>query len=829
MPEPLDVPFGGLQGLVNPNRVPFGAAITATDCFLDDDTVTGRTGYRSLLNTFVAATGTPQFIGRFQPTLSVAAHTVAVISGNVWLLTEASSETASDATATEIGVNTFGATDNISGDQLAENFYLATDNSTPKWVRITPSLTLEVIAQLPTPAVPSATGASLDLVLFNGLSAPALSGITVSSTSVPNWEQLSGTAGSTAKYDLTTGGGPAGGYQWQNTVWLMMTLSPETLSGGGTNFQVSLQDTGGTSYPLGTIVDPPNTNGSPWCVFFYLVGLDISDPIKYITFTQGTKPSGSGAAPFCISGFMAFSTAPEPGTVDYYVVYYNSVTGAVSALSPALPIVYAPISIAFPATEAGRWNYNNFQSLGIRSTNPDTMGFSDMFNRGDGLAYPTAADFAFIYTFSDTIPAAAQYPNTDTIQLYRSTSNTVSLVGNCITSTRADGSAWTTGTGTASDYPLNYTFQTGGNTAWDITDNTGQSASSNPVYQPGGPGPSVSCLCAFADRLVGGYANTLYISSFTPITAASDLIPQWPAIAIQDSNGWSFNIDPAPTEQILSVVAGDALYIGTNKRVSLLRELTPGTIPFDVLNRGVIGKQAAVYAEEQLMWAAYDGVYFAQNVSNTGELTQPIRIYVYKNQFLPDSTVAIGYQERKLSVFRGNKRLRYDFVTSKWTGPDTLADSVFSALSFSVTQGTYNSVAYQSTEQLWVLTADRYVSRFQSFCQTDNAIGSTPGTSPPAWVYSTGFSRMIKPGFATQLSVLASGLVTVKVAKTLEAIEPDEARLLVANDQSWRTEVDFPGPTDLRGKKLRLEFGGANLVSLFAANMMFEETDAAGG
>jgi hypothetical protein len=88
---------------------------------------------------------------------------------------------------------------------------------------------------------------------------------------------------------------------------------------------------------------------------------------------------------------------------------------------------------------------------------------------------------------------------------------------------------------------------------------------------------------------------------------------------------------------------------------------------------------------------------------------------------------------------------------------------------------------------------------------------------------------MIKPGFATQLSVLASGLVTVKVAKTLEAIEPDEARLLVANDQSWRTEVDFPGPTDLRGKKLRLEFGGANLVSLFAANMMFEETDAAGG
>jgi hypothetical protein len=69
----------------------------------------------------------------------------------------------------------------------------------------------------------------------------------------------------------------------------------------------------------------------------------------------------------------------------------------------------------------------------------------------------------------------------------------------------------------------------------------------------------------------------------------------------------------------------------------------------------------------------------------------------------------------------------------------------------------------------------------------------------------------------------------VQLAKTLDALEPDESRMLVANDQLWRTEVDFPGPTDFRGKKLRVEFSGPNQVTLYSAYMMREEIDARGG
>jgi hypothetical protein len=332
-------------------------------------------------------------------------------------------------------------------------------------------------------------------------------------------------------------------------------------------------------------------------------------------------------------------------------------------------------------------------------------------------------------------------------------------------------------------------------------------------------------MTSIAGRLVAAYGNRLYISSFTPVTAASDLIPEWPPIAIQDADGWSFDLDPSLTEQILSVVAGDALYICTNSRVLVLRDLTPGTVPFDVYNRGVVGRQAALYAEEQLLWASYDGVYSAQNVSSTSELSQAIRIYVYENQFQPDNTVAIGYQLRKLHVFKGSKRLRHDFVTRKWTGPDTLFNRVFKAITFVVSAS--GNCALQ--EQLWVLTNDLFVERFQPFCFLDGQVDQGAGVPPPPWVYGTGFSRTAKPGFVNEISVLASGAVTAKVSKTLDAIEPDEARMLVANDQLWRTEVDFAGPSDLRGKKFRIEFSGTNSVTLYSAYMQREEIDARGG
>lgn len=830
MPEILDIHFGGLSGLVHPNRVPFPQAITATDCFLDDDTVTGRTGYRSALQTFIASSGNPQFMGRFQPDITLPAHTVVVISGNVWLVTEPSSDYASDSIATELSTGTFGATDSISGSQLGTNYYLATDNVVPKWVRITSALSLEVLQQLPTPPLPSFSLSSLAFVSFPVYTShwTFAGGLSGSTPGISTWTSITGTIGGTATQDLTLGGS-ADALDLQNTKWLLVVCSPETQSGGGGQFKISLGNSG-VYTDVQTIYDTFGGD-SPYAVYLLLDGIDktVLQKVDAIRFTQ----VGPTTDPFSVLGYMVINTPPEPGTVPYFVTYFNSVTGAESVLSPVTNVVYNNNGVVFPQYAAARWHFNSFISAGTASTNPETLTTDANFNAGAGLQSPAATDFAPVYTFTGTVAIGAQYDKSDTVRLYRGTPAGISLVGSSVYSTdgtaanakRADGSSFTTGTGTNSDLPSNVTYWQASGTTWSITDNTGMSASANMIYSAGGPGPRTVTMAGYAGRLIAAYANRVYISSFTPVTASSNLVPEWPPIAIQDSNGWSFDIDPSPTEQILSVVSGDAVYICTNSRILVLRDLTPGTVPFDVYNRGVIGRHAALYAEEQLLWASYDGVYSAQNVSNTSELSQAIRIYVYEDQFQPDSTVAIGYQLRKLHVFKGSIRLRHDFVTQKWTGPDTLSNSVFMAISF---VGTSNlQCALQ--EQLWVLTNDLFVERFQPFCFLDNQIDVGAGTVPNAWVYSTGFARTAKPGYVCELSVLASGLVTAKVAKTLDALEPDEARMLVANDQLWRTEVDFPGPTDLRGKKLRVEFSGTNTVTLYSAHVTREEIDARGG
>jgi len=831
MPEILDVPFGGLSGLVHPNRVPFDQAITATDCFLDDDTVTGRTGYRSATQAAIASSGNPQFIGRFQPDLSRAARTVIVISGDIYLMSEPSSDLLSDAVPTLLQAGVFGIHDGISGSQLGTNFYLATDNATAKWVRITDAFALEVLQQLPTPPLPSFSLGSISFISFpqTPLHWTFAGGLSGSVPGISTWSEFSGTIGGTATVDLT-GGGVIDPYDWTNTKWLLVVCSPQTQSAGGGQFSISLGNSANTFVSVQTIYDTTGAD-SPYAAYLLLSGVDpaVLIDVTQMQFTQVGPSTGA----FDVLGYMPINTPPAPGTVPYYVTYFNSVTGAESALSPVTDVVYNNNSVTFPTYNAARNHFGGLVYVGNASTNPESLSASANFNAGAGLQSPAASDFTSVYTFSGAISSSARYDNADTVRLYRGTPNGISLVGSSVYSpdgtaaaaVRADGSAWTTGTGTISDLPHNVSYWQAGGTTWSITDNTGASAAANMIYSPGGPGPRTVTMAAFAGRLIAAYANRLYISSFTPVTAASNLIPEWPPIAVQDANGWSFDITPSPTEQILSVVAGDALYILTNSRVLVLRSLTPGTVPFEVFSRGVIGRHAAIYVEEQLIWAAYDGVYAAQNVTNTSELSQAIRIYVYEEQFRPDSSVVLGYQLRKLHVFRCVYRLRYDFVTQKWTGPDTLANSIFSAITFVEV----SSSGCDLREQLWALTDDWFVGRFQPFCWKDNQIDEGAGTAPPPWAYSTGFSRTVKPGYIDELSVLASGLVTAKVAKTLEAIEPDEARMLVANDQLWRTEVDFSGPTDLRGKKMRVEFSGTNLVTLYSAHIQREEIDARGG
>jgi hypothetical protein len=322
-----------------------------------------------------------------------------VAGGHVYLITDPSSETASDSSVTDLGL-VFGATDNISGAPLTSNFYLATDNATPKWVRINSGFTLETLAQLPTAAIPTFTLSQPSLKLFSGLPAPTTAGgVTVTSSGVSNWYNVQGSIGGTATYDLTNGGAISA-YNWANTKWLFVLCSPETISGGNGTFKIEIGNAGGTWAPVGTITDPVGTSGSPWCVFSLMQGLDtsVTSAVTQMRFTQ----LGPTTDPFSVSGFMPISTPPQTGEVDYYVTYYNSVTGAESTLSSKLAVVYNNLGITYPSFTAAHWNYNAFQSLGTKTANPDTMSISDCFNKGQGLALPLSTDFASVYTFSGT-------------------------------------------------------------------------------------------------------------------------------------------------------------------------------------------------------------------------------------------------------------------------------------------------------------------------------------------------------------------------------------------------------------------------------------------
>jgi hypothetical protein len=218
-------------------------------------------------------------------------------------------------------------------------------------------------------------------------------------------------------------------------------------------------------------------------------------------------------------------------------------------------------------------------------------------------------------------------------------------------------------------------------TAYSFTLGYSDAVLSNQLYKPGGVAPRMNALGARAGRLIGGYLNRVYISSFTPTSDKTNPYVQWPDIATEDSDGWSFDIAPGADEQVTGVDGhGDSTYILTNLAVYSLSDLRPNSVPYKVFQRGVVSRAGFVYAEDRLFWMAWDGLYMAVNRSQVEELSLPIR-RLYRDTFLPDSNACIGYDAatRSLIMIRDNMMLRYCFAAARgkeWTGPHTLADNV---------------------------------------------------------------------------------------------------------------------------------------------------------
>lgn len=809
-----EIPFNGLASLDCDEKVPITHAIEAVNLFVDDQSLRGRSGYRAITASAIGS-GAVQGVWRYRPS-STSARTIVVRGGHVYVVTDPSSETASDGAVTDLGL-VFGTTANISADQLGKYLYLASDESSVIWRRVNPSYALESITSLPQAALPSVATTALTLTLLSALASPTLAGGMASGASgVTDWLNLSGTIGGTAIYNLGVT------YDWTSTKWLFVACSPETTSGGGGTFAVEVATAAGNFEQLAVIGDTPG-DGAPYAAYLSLQGLTSAtrSAVRRLRFRQ----VGPTTDPFSVSAFMPVPSAPAPGEVDYYLTYYNSVTQQESNLSAKTIVIYSSDNVTPPTFHAARWNYNNFFDYGTKSTNPDSFPVNELWNKGANISSPSSGEFALIRTFSGTVPTAAQPPASDTVRLWRLTSAGIRLVGTSNYTTRADGSAWTAAgsTGTSSDLPVGATFWS--SFAWSIADNAGDAALSHQQYKAGGTPPPCTALAAVNGRLLSGgdsaNPNRVSISSYLPFGQTSDPFPQFPAVPIISADGWSFDIAPTSSEGVLSIVRGDhAAYILTNEATYFISNLDAPlfTTPplYKVWERGVMSHRGAWWAEEALYWIAHDGIYMTEARATATELTKPVR-RLFRGTFMPDSTSVLCYQDRKLLGTRSTAALRFDFVTGTWTR-HTLAHTFLHADAWRDPTGIY--------QQMWFQASDGNVYRWQpglSPSDTNRATADA-GTTIPAWIYSTGFN------LKSMYTQAGAGIVKTHFRSIFTDIAGDTATVAIfkdANSSPLRTKVfpvgehQEPMPPDLTAYKFRVQLT-ANTNSTQCRRLLIE-------
>jgi hypothetical protein len=121
-----------------------------------------------------------------------------------------------------------------------------------------------------------------------------------------------------------------------------------------------------------------------------------------------------------------------------------------------------------------------------------------------------------------------------------------------------------------------------------------------------------------------------------------------------------------------------------------------------------------------------------------------------------------------------------------------------------------------ASPQFWMLTSARKVGRLQSSATRDMEVNAdaTTGTKIPDWVFSTGFDFTQKNSVINRLLVDASGTVRVKTAKTVLGDVPAQARVFEVVPKEDMDEVTISGASDFRAHKFRVEFTGANAVTV---------------
>lgn len=654
------VPLGGLRSLESDEVIGIDSAIKAADCYLENSVIEPRSAYRDATNTKAGVSGdSVQHLGRFRPSAS-SARTVFVVGGGVNVITDPSSNLLSDGVITGVATP-FAGTAKISGVQLGSNYYLATDESGVAARRMLSDYTLETIDSIPQGAQPTAA------VTGPAFSKYRVDSATISHTASSGASVQTGTSGIPSTWyaimDNAGTGDPAVGeyvdfklaaaQDWTGCNWVLFAVTPETSDHGDckVTIQVAVDSSGspGTFYDVGTVYDGPPFGGSPNAAFFNIVTLDATTraAVRWVRF----KVSGADAGRFGVYGHCQLPAPQIPNPAEYQVDFYNPTTGQRSPLTTDLKVQVT--SQVVPSYEDCFMNRGSFTNTGGKD-DPMSPANPHVWNKQFNVSKetPTTEEVGGIVTVSGTVPAGIT--GTVTVRLWKLTTNGGLRLANSVT-----------GKSSGNSYAL--------------VDTNALTILSNQLYVGGGVLPRASALGAFGGRLIAGYLNRVYVSSFTPTSDNTNPIPQFPDIPTDESDGYSYDLAPGKDEQIVAIQGSpaDAVYILTNLGAYVQPDITVG-VPIPIFNRGAVGQYAYCFAENLFFWGGYDGVYVARNRMNVEEFTRKVR-RTYRDFLDPDCRLCIGYciPERALMVVQDNRYMRYCFASEPgvWT-TGTLANNV---------------------------------------------------------------------------------------------------------------------------------------------------------
>jgi hypothetical protein len=799
------VEFNGLAALTADELVGISEAIDASDCVVDDGTVRGRSGYRNALGsgTAVDSSGTPQGVFRHHAS-PTQYRTVVASGGKLYQVTDPAGESSNGSAGA--GTTKFGATDNICAAQLGRYLYVGSDALNPSdsepWplVRVTATGTYETVTVLPQGAKPTLQSkSSMSVVRFQNK--------TRTVTGARSFTKFSG-SNEAYYYDHNNNAGmlqndsvsvtiSATSENWTSYSHIVLLACPGYYGKmGSVPISVSIgDDTSPTTVwsALGELHDASwNTTGlapDVWVFDLSAIPSAVLDSVKYLKFEA--NDSAQRGQTLLITGYMLVAQSPGAGTFQYRTTFYTSGTDAESMPTETLDVVFSePLNNQFPLTVAAQLNSANepwFRSIYVDPNNlPARVG-----NYATGIAMPPRTIYCGAATIRQAIPTSIQ--SAGTCRLWRWTDTGWRLV--------KTPTPWT-----------------GTTTTLDTLDDQGSRVLANQKWDATGSYSRASAMSARDGRLILGYENRIYISGFVGPGETSDPYPQFPPVAVDEPDGWAFDIAPSTKEQIKAIVNGDQLYVGTTEAVYAMDEIKPNS-PFQaIMRRGVISRRGMVFVEDLCIWAARDGVYAVQGRVNAGwdsrtptEMTMQVR-RIYLDWLVPTSATVLAYRERKLFVIVGTRFMRYDFVRRAWTR-GTFAHTMVDAEEWldPTTQA----------EQCWLLTDGRRLQRVQNGLTTDDA------TAVPSWTYRTGYVRSDKRMRLARVVVDPTGEVVLTAYKGSNANA--DVRSATVTNRTDAVEVEAPMPSDVGAYKWGFRLAAANSVQVRALFVNVEGIEGAGG